>query len=88
VMSALAEYVDFSSMSAPPTVRPGMASPDGPQKGMLRVDAERRFGLPVDVSQRREGTLTVVTLTFARGTERITAEFVEDVMIRFVIGRR
>jgi len=88
VMSALAEYVDFSSMNAPPTVRPGMASPDGPQKGMLRVDAERRFGLPVDVTQRREGTLTVVTLTFVRGTERITAEFVEDVMIRFVIGRR
>ena len=88
VMSALSEFVDFSSMNAPPTVRSGMPSPDGPQKGMLRVDAERRFGSPVDVSQRREGTLTVVTLTFVRGTERITAEFVEDVMIRFVIGRR
>lgn len=89
VMSALTEFADFSAMNTAPTVRQGMtSSPDSPFKGMLRADAERRFGLPVDVSQRREGTLTVYTLTFVRSTERITAEFVEDVMIRFVISRR
>jgi hypothetical protein len=89
VVSALSEYADFSAMNAPATVKQGSAAaPDAPRKGMLRTDAERWYGLPVDVSQRREGTLTVVTLTFLRGTERITAEFVEDVMIRFVIGRR
>jgi hypothetical protein len=89
VVSALSEYADFSAMNAEPTVRRGdTTSPNAPHKGMLRADAERRFGVPVDVTQRREGTLTVHTLTFVRGTERITAEFVEDVMIRFVIGRR
>ena len=54
---------------------------------MLRVDAERLFGAPVDESRRTEGTLTVATLVFIRGADRITAEFVEDVLIRFVIGR-
>jgi hypothetical protein len=91
VMTALSEYVDFTEMNAPPTVRPGLdqpASGNGPRKGMLRLDAERLFGLPRSSSQRREGTLTVLTLTFERGDDRITAEFVEDVMIRFVIGRR
>lgn len=91
VMTALADYIDFSAMDASPTVRPGLDSPSygsGPRKGMLRLDAERMFGVPVDVSQRREGALTVVTATFVRGDERIIAEFVEDVMIRFVVGRR
>jgi hypothetical protein len=55
---------------------------------MLRHEAERLFGPPVRASDRREGTLVVTTLTFERGVERITAEFVEDVLIRFVIGRR
>ena len=88
VMAALAEYVDFSS-TGPPDSRSFTSSGTGlVQKGMLRDDAERRFGRPVDVSQRREGTLTVVTLTFHSGDQRITAEFVEDVLIRFVIGRR
>ena len=87
LMSVLAEYVDFSSMDEPPS-RLTSGSSDGPQKGMLRFDAERQFGKPVEASQRREGSLTVMTLVFFRGNDRITAEFVEDVMIRFVIGRR
>jgi hypothetical protein len=90
-MTALAEYLDFSALDAAPTVGPGIEpapSSSGPRKGMLRLDAERMFGVPVDVSQRREGSLTVVTATFVRGNERIIAEFVEDVMIRFVVGRR
>lgn len=87
VMSALGDYADFSAMNEPATYRPN-PSPDLPHKGMLRADAEQRFGVPVNISQRREGTLTVHTLTFLRGNERITAEFVEDVMIRFVISGR
>jgi hypothetical protein len=88
VMTALAEYVDFSSLG-PPDARPFPGSFENqPQKGMLRADAERRYGRAVDVSQRREGTLTVITLVFLSGDQRITAEFVEDVLIRFVIGRR
>lgn len=90
VMDALKEYVDFSTMNLPPAGRlrdPVTPVDAQPRRGMPRQDAERLFGQPVDVSQRSEGTLTVVTLVFIRGSDRITAEFVEDVMIRFVIGR-
>jgi hypothetical protein len=89
LMTLLAEFVDFSDLDAPPTRgRFTLPAPGEPRKGMLRIDAEREFGLPVDASQRREGSLTVTTLVFVRGSDRITAEFVEDVLIRFVIGRR
>jgi len=88
VMDALASFVDFRTMNqrgdGPVRDAPGR---EPPRRGMLRQDAERAFGTPVDSSQRREGELTVVTLVFVRGTDRITAEFVEDVMIRFVIRR-
>jgi hypothetical protein len=90
VMDALKEFVDFSTMNAPTGDRPRDPAGFGdtqPRRGMLHQEAERLFGPAVDVSQRSEGTLTVMTLVFVRGNDRITAEFVEDVMIRFVIGR-
>ena len=59
-----------------------------PRKGMLRLDAERQFGRPVSVSERREGMMRVVVLVFARGDSRITAEFVEDVLIRYTVSSR
>lgn len=83
IASALAEFVDFSPID---DARGGA---DGlPRKGMLRIDAERQFGRPVSVSERREGTLRVVTIVFTRGDSRITADFVEDVMIRFTVASR
>ena len=92
IESALAEYVDFSP--APQGGPPPQGSNDAPvgdglpRKGMLRIDAERQFGRPVSVSERREGTLRVVTIVFNRGDSRITAEFVEDVMIRYTVASR
>jgi hypothetical protein len=87
LMALLAEYVDFSAMDGPPAASSESVSGQ-PRRGMLRHEAERLFGPPVRASDRREGALVVTTLTFERGDERITAEFVEDVLIRFVIGRR
>src|SRR5206468_625532 len=58
VMAALAEYIDFSPAAragnaAPPALAPG---PSGlPRKGMSLADAEREFGRPAEVSDRREG---------------------------------
>ena len=86
IASALAEYVDFS-----PVLQGGNDAQGGdglPRKGMLRIDAERQFGRPVSVSERREGTLRVVTIVFTRGDSRITADFVEDVMIRYTVTSR
>jgi hypothetical protein len=90
VMDALRDFVDFSDMDLPAARGrvPVVSAETQPRRGMLRADADRLFGAPVDVSQRSEGALLVVTAVFMRGSDRITAEFVEDVMIRFVIGRR
>ena len=86
IASALAEFVDFSP--APQGGRDAQGGDGLPRKGMLRIDAERQFGRPVSVSERREGTLRVVTIVFTRGDSRITADFVEDVMIRYTVASR
>jgi hypothetical protein len=59
-----------------------------PYKGMLRTAAEQAFGRPVETRSRREGALNVVTLTFVHGEQRISAEFVEDVLIRHSVASR
>jgi hypothetical protein len=90
LMAALAEYVDFGGRPAgretsapPPTADVTMV-----RKGLLRSDAERLFGLPASASQRREGALEVTTLVFLAGDQRITAEFVDEVLIRYTIMSR
>jgi hypothetical protein len=90
VMAALAEYVTFgggaSAAAGPrPVPLPAAISGAQPRKGMLREDAERELGRPVEALDRREGALTVTTLVFIRGDERIRAEFVEGVLFRYSI---
>jgi hypothetical protein len=94
VMAALAEYVDFSTAGLVPRTDADLGaeskpSVDGlPRKGMMRLDAERELGKTVGLWERREGVLRVTTLVFVRGEQRITAEFVEDVMVRYAITSR
>lgn len=92
VVAALAEFVDFAPAGFPvPTdsrsVTPPLASTGDvlPRKGMSRADAERAFGRPVEVSDSREGRVTVTTLVFVGDEQRITAEFVDDVLVRYTI---
>ena len=94
VMDALAEYLDFSSVGYPAigpprpvtTALPVPLAGDTPlHRGMVRADAERMFGLAQQTTDRREGNLTITTLVFLRGDQRITAEFVEDVLVRYTI---
>jgi hypothetical protein len=59
-----------------------------PRKGITRSDAERLFGRPVESSDRREGSLAVSRVVFVSGDERITAEFVEDVLVRYTIASK
>jgi hypothetical protein len=92
IMEALAEYVDFSASpagaSAPSAAAPAKAASGQPRKGMLRADAERELGRPVETTDRREGALTVTSLVFVVGEQRITAEFVEGVLIKYTIASR
>jgi hypothetical protein len=84
---ALTEYVDFQNVADFDDSQPAAAPPDlrSVKKGMLREDAERAFGKPVQRSEKREGTETITTLIFDVGDQRLTAAFVEDVLIRYSI---
>ena len=101
VMRALAEYVDFagetSNASKPVGVAvrggsssssPAAASDGLPRKGMLRAEADREFGKAQESSDRKEGALRVTSAVYVRGEQRIVAEFVEDVLIRYTISSR
>ena len=87
VIAALSEYVDFHGTDTRRDETPAAARGDITQlrKGMLRADAEREFGNPVESSERREGDITVTTLVFSVGEQRVSADFVEDVLVRYTI---
>ena len=85
VMQALAEYVDFSPMSEPGG-RPGPDAGRGElRKGLTMEEVDAMLGRPDSISRRTEGTLTVSTSTYITRARRITAEFVEGVLIRYTI---
>ncbi len=90
VEKALAEYVDFQNISDVDDSQTPNSPPDlkSVRKGMLREDAERAFGRPVERSEKREGNETVTTLIFDVGEQRLTAAFVEDVLVRYTITSR
>lgn len=91
VMRALSEYVDFSPALAGGGVRPDVPGPGDVRalrKGMLADEVDALLGRPDSISQRREGTLVVSTSIYRTADSRVEAEFVEGVLIRFVISSR
>jgi hypothetical protein len=89
LQAALAEYVTFDqpevAIAGQPTTT---APPPGggmPRKGMTTAEMEALLGTPVDSGARSEGRLTVVTRRYRSEAGRITAEFVEDVLISYSI---
>jgi hypothetical protein len=78
--------VDFGSRT---DARTEAATPPGDitilRKGMTRAEAERAFGTPVESSQRRDGGLSMTMLVFDVGEQRIAADFVEDVLVKYTI---
>ncbi|HZT77466.1 MAG TPA: hypothetical protein VFA27_12500 [Vicinamibacterales bacterium] len=99
VMAALAEYVDFGTPSTRPTMLPPPAplpvplpppSGDASQlrKGMTRGEVESIFGRPVESSQRRSGDLAVTTVVFETANQRISVDFVEDLLVRYTISSK
>ena len=88
VMAALAEYVDFSPMRGGPVVVPTSFDASILKKGMSRSDVERTFGRIVQASEHRDNGLVSSTLVFDSGSERITTEFVEDVLVRWSINSK
>jgi hypothetical protein len=87
VMAVLGDYVDFGSL-APRTTLDELP-PQGDvtllRKGMSRLDAERAFGRPEATSLRSDGGFAVTTLVFLVADQRVSADFVEDVLVRYTI---
>jgi hypothetical protein len=90
VMAALERYVDFSPGGFPSRPRevPAVSQGTLPRKGMTRAEAERDFGPPVNATQHREGGLVITTLRFVSRDQEITADFVEEVLVRFSMSSR
>jgi hypothetical protein len=99
VMRALADYAEFpfttdrrpspaDRVEAHPIL--GQPSPGGGaiRKGMTMAEVEQSLGKPDKEVLRTEGSLRVVTATYSRGDQSITAEFVEGVMIKYSISSK
>ncbi len=88
IMQALSVYVDFSLISAAGSAepsRPGENRSDQLRKGLTVAEVDALLGRPDAISDRKEGALTVSTSTYRTRDRRITAEFIEGVLIRFTI---
>jgi hypothetical protein len=95
VMAALAEYVDFGQLrtsgATPTDVREQIGPPAQrqrqglPQKGMLLREVEALLGPAAKATERKEGKLTVLTREYTSPQGRVTAEFVEGVLIRYTV---
>jgi hypothetical protein len=99
VMTALSAYVDFRALDSrpAPAAEPVSSATDRPagdialnmlNKGMTRAEVERGLGPAQESSGHREGSLAMMTLVFLRGDQRITADFVDDVLVRYAVTSR
>jgi hypothetical protein len=88
VMAALSSYLDFdragqdlaaNSDTAPPR-RAGLI-----RKGMLLQEVAAMLGAPAKSAERKEGTLGVRTDEYVTPDGRVTAEFVEGVLVRYTM---
>jgi len=85
VMMLLAEYAEFPERTAGQSA----GTPPGPVwKGMTVSQAEAALGAPAQTDERMEGSLRVVAMIFQRADQRIRAEFVEGVLIRYTISSK
>jgi len=74
----------------PAAAAPAHAGGDVAQlrKGMTRGEVVGLFGRPVQTSQKVSSDITVVTLVFATDSQRVSADFVEDLLVRYTISSR
>ena len=91
LQAALAEYVTFEHaegetlLAGMPTTAAPAPGNGLPRKGMTTGEMEALLGAAVDSNERKEGRLSVTTRSYRSGAGQITAEFVEDVLIRYSI---
>jgi hypothetical protein len=55
---------------------------------MTMAEVEQSLGKPEKSADRTEGTLRVVTATYSRGDQVITADFIEGVLVKYSISSK
>jgi hypothetical protein len=88
VVAALGEFVDFGGGGGTEQAPPPTGDITALRKGMTRAEVERAFGRPTTTSKRIEGTLVVTTVSFDVDDQRITADFVEDILVRYTVSSK
>jgi len=88
VAAALGEFVDFGGSAGTEPALPPTGDITALRKGMTRAEAERAFGRPTEASKSIEGTLVLTAVIFDVGDQRITADFVEDVLVRYTVSSK
>ena len=88
IEKALVEYVDFHNASDFQDSRWTVDELSIVRKGMPREEVELAFGQPAERFEKREAGVVVTTLVFDVGEERLTAGFVEDVLVRYTIASK
>jgi hypothetical protein len=58
------------------------------RKGLSRAELERLFGTPASSAEPGERGPLVTTLVFNVGDQRVSADLVDDVLIRYAIMSR
>jgi hypothetical protein len=88
VTAALGEFVDFGGGAGAEQALPPTGDITTLRKGLTRGEAERAFGRPSGTSKRIEGTLVLITVSFDVDDQRITADFVEDILVRYTVSSK
>jgi hypothetical protein len=87
VMVALEKYIDFGPLHGNETERPVAAKPrtGSLHKGMLFPEVDALLGSPATNTEHKEGSLKVVERVYSSPNGRVTAMFVEGVLVRYTM---
>ena len=89
VIRSLEQYLDFGQLRAQPNTSPALQAPPpsgGLHKGMLLQEVDAALGTPLASTERKEGSLKVVQRKYSSTMGQVTAEFVEGVLIRYLVS--
>jgi hypothetical protein len=86
ILEALAEFVDFAFLPKGEDVADeNLSQSKTLRKGLLWEEVAQIMGMPNNISERMEGTLKVVSCSFEKKDQKVNAEFVEGVLIKYSI---
>jgi hypothetical protein len=74
------------AVSTGATPQPGTSRASGTlHKGLMMQDVDALLGSPAKMTNRKEGTLDVQSREYTTSDGRVTADFVEGVLVRYTM---